>query len=156
MCHCIFFRINPRVSKHHAFRPHRVTWWQLGLSSREDICVSLCQLLVERWRGRSLSDSQQSYNSDVIFMREQVCSSKEVHCGSARSTAGDGGTSDTKTTPRLYHSNKREHRLCQWLLESLDLGSLCWLIFGGKSTECSKFKPIRLNAPKLGPLRRSE
>ena len=25
MCHCIFFRINPRVSKHHAFRLHRAT-----------------------------------------------------------------------------------------------------------------------------------
>ena len=25
MCHCIFFGINPRVSKHHAFRLHRAT-----------------------------------------------------------------------------------------------------------------------------------
>ena len=25
MCHCIFFRINPRVSKHHAFHHHRAT-----------------------------------------------------------------------------------------------------------------------------------
>ena len=36
-----------------------------------------------------------------------------------------------------YHAD----HTCQWLLESLDLGSLCWLIFGGKSTECGKFKP---------------
>ena len=63
----------------------------------------------ERWRGRSLLDSQHSYNSDVVFMREQVCSSEEVHSGSARSTARDGGTSDTRTTLRLYHSIKREH-----------------------------------------------
>ena len=63
----------------------------------------------ERWRGRSLSDSQQSYNSDIVFMWEKVCSLEEVHCGSARSTAGDSGTSDTRTTPRLYHSLKREH-----------------------------------------------
>ena len=62
-----------------------------------------------RWQGRPLSDSQQSYNSDVIFMREQVCSSEEVHCRSARSTAEDGGISDTRTTLRLYHSIKREH-----------------------------------------------
>ena len=48
-------------------------------------------------------------SSDVIFMREQVCSSEEVHCGSVRSTAGDGGTSDTRTTHRLYHFIKREH-----------------------------------------------
>ena len=63
----------------------------------------------ERWWGRSLSDSQQSYNSDVVFMREQVCSSEEVHYGSARSTAGDAGISDTRTTLRLNHSIKREH-----------------------------------------------
>ena len=25
MCHCIFFRINPRVSKYHAFSHHRAT-----------------------------------------------------------------------------------------------------------------------------------
>ena len=46
---------------------------------------------------------------NVVSMQEQVCSSEEVHCGSARSTAGDGGTSDTRTTLRLYHSIKREH-----------------------------------------------
>ena len=62
----------------------------------------------EHWQGRSLSDSQQSYNSDVVFIREQVCSSEEVHYGSARSTAGDSGTSDTRTTHRLYHFIKRE------------------------------------------------
>ena len=140
MCHCIFFGINPRVSKYHAFSHHRATWWQLGLSSKEDIVFHCANCWFEHWQGRSLSDSQQSYNSDVVFMREQVCSSEEVHCGSARSTAGDGGISDTRTTHRLYLSIKREHRSCQWLLESLDLGSLCWLIFGGKSTECGKFK----------------
>ena len=54
-------------------------------------------------------DSQQSFNSDVVFMREQVCSSEEVHCRSARSTAGDSGFSDTRTTHRLYRFIKREH-----------------------------------------------
>ena len=47
---------------------------------------------LERLRGRSLSDSQHSYNSNIVFMREQVCSSEEVHSRSARSTAGDGGS----------------------------------------------------------------
>ena len=134
MCHCISFGINPRVSKYHAFRHHRTTWWQLRLSSKEDICVSLCQLLVECWQGRPLSDSQQSFSSNVVFMREQVCSSEEVHCRSARSTAGDSGISGTRTSLRLYHFIKGEYRLCQWLLETFDLGSLCWLTFGRKST----------------------
>ena len=109
MCHCIFFGINPCVSKHHAFHLHHATWWQLGLNSKEDICVSLCQFLVECWQGRPLSDSQQSFNSNIIFMWEQVCSLEEVHCRSARSTAGDGGFSDTRTTHRLYRFIKREH-----------------------------------------------
>ena len=111
MCHLYRHRINPRVNvltQRHDLC-YRATWWQLSLSSKEDICVSLRQLLVERWRGRSLSDSQHSYNSDVVSVREQVCSSEEVHCGSARSTAGDGGSSDTRTTPRLYHSIAREY-----------------------------------------------
>ena len=47
--------------------------------------------------------------SNVVSMREQMCSSEEVHCGSASSTAGDGGTGDTRTTPRLYLSIKREY-----------------------------------------------
>ena len=64
---------------------------------------------LECWQGRSLSDSQQSFNSDIVFMWEQVCSPEEVHCRSAKSTAGDGGSSDTRTTLRLYHSIKREH-----------------------------------------------
>ena len=46
---------------------------------------------------------------DIVFMQEKVCSSEEVHCRSARSTAGDGGISDTRTTPRLYLSITREN-----------------------------------------------
>ena len=109
MCHCIFFGINPCVSKHHAFCHHRTTWWQLGLSSKEDICVSLCQLLVRVLVGQVPLRLPAELQCDIIFMWKQVCSSEEVHCGSARSTAGDGGTSDTRKTPRLYHSIKREH-----------------------------------------------
>ena len=51
-------------------------------------------------------------SSDVVFMWEKVCSSEEVHCRSVRSTAGDGGISDTRTTHRLYHFIKREHIDC--------------------------------------------
>ena len=57
--------------------------------------------------GPSQTPSRASRN--VVFMRELVCSSEEVHCGSARSTAGDGGISDTRTTHRLYCFIKREH-----------------------------------------------
>ena len=62
----------------------------------------------ERWRGRSLSDSQHSHTATSSSCGNK-CLSEEVHCGSARSTAGDGGNSDTRTTPRLYHSITREY-----------------------------------------------
>ena len=62
-----------------------------------------------------------------------MCSSEEVHCGSARSTAGDGGNSDTRTIQVVSFHLRVSYRLCQWLLESFDLGSLCWLTLAGKA-----------------------
>ena len=35
---------------HHAFCLYHVTWWQLRLNSKEDICVTLYHLLVEAGR----------------------------------------------------------------------------------------------------------
>ena len=48
--------------------------------------------MVRDWQGRSLSDSQRSYQSDVIFMQKQVCLAEKDHCGSARGTAGGSGS----------------------------------------------------------------
>ena len=74
MCHCIFLGINLRVTKHHAFRPYRVTWWQLGLNSKEDICVTLCQLLVEAGRA-GLSQTP----STAITATSSTCGNKCAH-----------------------------------------------------------------------------
>ena len=63
----------------------------------------------ERWRGRSLSDSQHSHTATSSSCGNKCAHWEEVHCGSVRSTAGDGGISDTRTTHRLYLSIKREH-----------------------------------------------
>ena len=52
----------------------------------------------QRLAGKAPLRLQCSYRSDVIFMRKQVCSLEEDHCGSARSTAEDGGISDTRST----------------------------------------------------------
>ena len=46
MCHLYRLRINTHVLNKHHDLCHRATWWQLRLNSKEDICVSLCQLLV--------------------------------------------------------------------------------------------------------------
>ena len=136
MCHCIVLRINPRVSKHHAFRHHRATWWQLGLSSREDICVSLCQLLVRVLAGQV-----------PLRLPAELQQRCRLHAGTSVLIGGGPlRISEKYSRGRRQHQvvsfhYKGTYRSCQWLLESLDLGSLCWLIFGGKSTKCGKFKP---------------
>ena len=60
----------------------------------------------ERWRGRSLSDSQHSHTAT-----SSSCGNK---CAHRRRSIADQrevqqGTVATVTTPRLYHSIKREH-----------------------------------------------
>ena len=60
--------------------------------------------MVRDWQGRSLSDSQHSYRSDVVFMWKQVCPAVKDHCSSARGTAGGSG-SVTQGAFRLYHFN---------------------------------------------------
>ena len=52
----------------------------------------------------------------------------------SESTAVDGGISDTRSIQVISFQLRVTYRSCQWLLESFDLGSLCWLTFGGKST----------------------
>ena len=74
-----------------------MTWWQFRLNSKEDICVTLCQSLVEVGRAGLSQTPQCNYKSNVIFMQKQVCSSEEVHYGSARSTAENSGNSDTRS-----------------------------------------------------------
>ena len=51
-----------------------------------------------------------------------------------RSTVGDSGFSDTRSIQVVSFHLRVIYRSCQWLLESFDLGSLCLLTFGGKST----------------------
>ena len=41
MCHCIFFRINPRVTKHHAFRLHGTT---VGTLTNQKPASSACKV----------------------------------------------------------------------------------------------------------------
>ena len=88
MCHCIIFRINPRVSKYHALCHHRATWWQLGLTSKEDICVSLCQLLVWALAGQvplrlpaELQVTSSSCGNKCAHRRRFIADQREVQRG---------------------------------------------------------------------------
>ena len=63
-----------------------------------------------------------------------MCLSEGDHYGPVRSTAVDGGISDTRSIQVVMFHLRVIYRSCQWLLESFGLGSLCWLNFGGKST----------------------
>ena len=121
--------------------------------SKEDICVSLCQLLVEAGgAGPSQASSTATKvtsspcGNKCAHRRRSIADQQEVQQGMVASvTQGHTG---------CIVSLKGTYRSCQWLLESFDLSSLCWLTFGRKSTECSKFKLLRLIALKLSPLRR--
>ena len=44
MCHCIFFRINPRVSKYHAFSHHRAT--HINYSTLQNRHYDLCWFML--------------------------------------------------------------------------------------------------------------
>ena len=50
MCHLYRLRIKTHVLNQRHDLCYRTTWWQLGLNSKGDICVSLCQLLVSAGR----------------------------------------------------------------------------------------------------------
>ena len=88
MCHLYRLRINTHVlTSYHALL-YRATWWQLGLNSKEDICVSLCNCWFERWRGRSLSDSQHSHTATssscgnkCAHRRRSIADQREVQQG---------------------------------------------------------------------------
>ena len=74
MCHCIFLGINPHVALHYAFHLYHMPWWQLGLTSKEDIYVTLCQLLVEAGRA-GLSQTP----SMAITVTSSTCRNKCAH-----------------------------------------------------------------------------
>ena len=128
------------VTEYHVIL-YRATWWQLGLNSKEDFVFHCANCWFERWRGRSLSDCQHSHTATssscgnkCAHWRRSIADQREVQQGTvAQVTQGQHSGCIFPLKGNIYRS-------CQWLLESLDLGSLCWLIFGGKSTECGKFK----------------
>ena len=91
MCHCIFFGINPRADvylKSYHVIIYRVTWWQLGLNSKEDFVFHCANCWFEHWRGRSLSDSQHSHTATssscgnkCAHRRRSITDQREVQQG---------------------------------------------------------------------------
>ena len=139
MCHLYHLRIKTHMlTSYHALL-YRATWWQLGLNSKEDICVSLCQLLV------SAGGAGPSQTPSIAIRRRRLHAGTSVLIGevplriSEKYSRGQWQQRHKDNT-QVVSFHYKGILPCQWLLESLDLGSLCWLIFGGKSTECGKFK----------------
>ena len=116
MCHCIFLGINPHVTLHHAFHLYSATWWQHGLTSKENTCATLCQLLVEAGRA-GLSQTP----STAITVTSSTCRNKCAHqrrsIMAQKSTAVDGGKSDTRSIQVVSFQLRVSITLCQWLLE---------------------------------------
>ena len=100
MCHCILFRINPCVSKYHAFRLYRTTLWQLRLSSREDICVSLCQQLsTSFWHFRD------AYLADFRQEESETTADLDLHIKqTVRGCQWKKETEEERMIDLLYHA----------------------------------------------------
>ena len=113
----------------------------LNLTFKEDICATLCQLLVADSRA-GLSYSQQSYNIYVIYMWNK--------CAHRRRYKGGSGSSTAVEVAKWY----KEHIGCmisfrrisfcdQYLLGALTLVICSWLTFGRKANlKLSRSKPI--------------
>ena len=71
----------------------------------------------------------------------------------SESTAVDSGNSDTRSIQVVLFHLRVTYRSCQWLLESFDLGSLCWLTFGRKSTVWWKISSCLDLMPKTWSLK---
>ena len=123
----------PTCYFNHAFCHHRVTWWQLGLNSKEDICVSLTQLLVETGRAGPFQTP-----STAIGAMSSSCGNKCAHrrrsIEDQREVQQRMVASVTQGAFRLCHFIKGNILILSVALKSFDLGSLCWLTFSGKST----------------------
>ena len=82
---CIFLGINPRVTLSHDFIIHCTTWWQLGLNSKEDICVAQSQSLVRDWQGRpsqtpsaAIGATLSSCRNKCAWQRRTIAVQREV------------------------------------------------------------------------------
>ena len=83
MCHLYLLRIKTHVlTLYHALL-YRVTWWQLGLNSKEDICVSLCQLLV------SAGGAGSSQTPSIAIRRRRLRAGTSVLIGEGPLRSGE-------------------------------------------------------------------
>ena len=73
------------------------------------------------WQSRSLSDSQYSYNSNIIYMQKKCAPSNEEVHQIRESTAVNGGNSDTRSIQVVSFQLRVLFSLCQWLLRVLTL-----------------------------------
>ena len=92
-----------------------MTWWQLRLNSKEDICVTLCHLLVEDGRpARRVILSTCGTSKCAHFMRRSL---------DQESTAVDSGNSDTRTIEVVSFHSRVLFATCQWLFKSMTLAN---------------------------------
>ena len=72
------------------------------------------------WQGRSLSDSQHSYRSDVVYMRNKCAQWRRLIAGQ-ESTAVDGGINDIGKHTGCIVSFKGNIRIVSVALRALTL-----------------------------------
>ena len=95
---------------------NHVKWWQLGLISMEDSCVTLCHLLAEAGRA-GLSQTP----SRTKTVTSSTCRTSVLTLWGGlwirESTAVDSGNSDTRSIQVVSFHSKVLFASCQWLLE---------------------------------------
>ena len=123
----------PTCYFNHAFHLNRATWWQLGLNSKEDICVTLCQSLVETGRA-GLSQTPSAATRAMSSSCGNKCAHRRRSIADQREVQQRTVVSVTQGAYRLYCFISGQYFDCVWLLKSCDLGSLCGLTFSRKST----------------------
>ena len=89
-------------------------------TSKEDICVTLCQLLVEAGRA-ALSQTPSTAITVMLSTCGNKCAHRRRSIMAQKSTAVDGSNSDTRSIQVVSFHLRVSITLCQWLLRALTL-----------------------------------
>ena len=88
MCHLYRPRIKTHVLTNNHALCYRATWWQLGLNSKGDICVPLCQLLVSaggagpsQTPSIAITATSSSCGNKCAHRRRSIADQREVQQG---------------------------------------------------------------------------
>ena len=120
---------------------YRATWWQIGLNSKEDICVTRSQSLVETGRAGS-SQTPSTARRATLSSCGNKCAWRRRISAVQWEVQQEAVAQWHKEHSGCIVSIKGNYSIVSVALMSFDLGSLCWLTFSEESTELRENKPL--------------